>query len=137
MIRCTHFLVAGAIAALVLFGPSQLAFGETMHSISVDGVFSDWDTVPSHYDPISGPDVYDNGIHDTHATDDLGPSGHPGYVAHPDVDLVEYKFTHDENNLYAYFRATGVIVSKGNPRLTTLRQPVAYWTAAVPPVPPW
>ena len=30
-------------------------------------------------------------------------------VDHPDVDLVEYKFTHDANNLYAYFRATGQI----------------------------
>ena len=53
--------------------------------------------------------MYDNGIHDTHDTDHKLPGDHPYYVEHPDVDLVEYKFTHDANNLYAYFRATGEI----------------------------
>src|SRR5208283_1987293 len=33
----------------------------------------------------------------------------PPYVNAPDVDLLEYKFTHDSSNLYAYFRAAGVI----------------------------
>jgi hypothetical protein len=33
----------------------------------------------------------------------------PGHVEHPDVDILEYKFTHDAANLYAYFKARGVI----------------------------
>ena len=32
----------------------------------------------------------------------------------PDVDLLEYKFTHDENNLYAYFRSRGNIGATQN-----------------------
>ena len=33
----------------------------------------------------------------------------PQYPDHPDVDILEYKFAHDANNLYAYFRARGAI----------------------------
>jgi hypothetical protein len=80
-----------------------------IHHITIDGDFSDWAAVPSYYDPVSGPGVLDHGIPDTHDTDHTGPNDIPVYVDHPDVDLVEYKFTHDETNLYAYFRATGHI----------------------------
>jgi len=82
---------------------------EPIHIITIDGNFSDWATVPSHSDPVGGPGVLHNGIPDTHDTDHSGPNDIPVYVNHPDIDLVEYKFTHDTTNLYAYFRSTGVI----------------------------
>ncbi len=82
---------------------------ESTHSIVIDGNFSDWTNVPSHYDPAGGPGVLHNGIPDTHDTDHSGPNDIPSYVNHPDIDLLEYKFTHNTSNLYAYFRATGVI----------------------------
>ena len=78
-------------------------------SITIDGDFSDWANVPAYHDPAGGPGVLHNGIPDTHDTDHDLPGDIPVYVNHPDVDLVEYKFTHDSSNLYAYFRATGAI----------------------------
>ncbi|HNQ72879.1 MAG TPA: hypothetical protein PKN95_04655 [Verrucomicrobiota bacterium] len=87
---------------------------EPIHHITIDGDFSDWAGVPSHYDPVAGPGVLHHGIPDTHDTDHKLPGDIPAYVAHPDVDLVEFKFTHDQSNLYAYFRATGVI-GRGSP----------------------
>jgi hypothetical protein len=89
---------------LVITAPVR---AEEMHLITIDGDFSDWATVPSYYDP-SGTNVQ-NGIPNTHDTDGGTPDYLPTYVDHPDVDLLEYKFTHDCSNLYAYFRATGVI----------------------------
>ncbi len=102
-------LVRDALAAVLLAWSSAAALGDYVHHITIDGNFSDWVGVPSHYDPVSGPGVLHNGIPDTHDTDHSGPDDIPSYVEHPDVDLIEYKFTHDETNLYAYFRATGQI----------------------------
>jgi hypothetical protein len=95
-IRFTLFLV---IAAPV--------WAEDIHHITIDGDFSDWATVPSYYDPV-GTNVH-NGIPNTHDTDGKTATYIPVYVNHPDVDLLEYKLTYDSSNLYAYFRATGVI----------------------------
>jgi hypothetical protein len=83
--------------SIALFGIAALA--EDMNSITIDGQFDDWANVPSYFDSED----------DTHDTDTHQPDLVPAYVQHEDVDLVEYKFTHDEENLYAYFRATGVI----------------------------
>lgn len=85
------------------------ATAEPIRSIIIDGNFSDWTNVPSHYDPVGGPGVLHNGIPDTHDTDHNQPTDVPAYKSHPDIDLVEFKFTHDASNLYAYFRATGEI----------------------------
>ena len=95
-ICCTLFLM--------IAGP---VWAEDIHRITIDGDFSDWMTVPSYYDS-AGTDVQ-NGIPNTHDTDGATPTYIPTYVNHPDVDLLEYKFTHDSSNLYAYFRAAGVI----------------------------
>lgn len=97
-------LCAASLLALVLTGR-----GEPRRSITIDGNFSDWTNVPSYFDPVGGPGVLHNGIPDTHDTDHSGPNEIPVYKNHPDIDLVEYKFTHDSSNLYAYFRATGQI----------------------------
>ena len=85
------------------------AFAEFTHAIVIDGNFSDWANVRSYQDPVGGPRATHHGIPDTHDTDHSGPGDTPVYVNHPDIDLVEYKFTHDSSNLYAYFRATGKI----------------------------
>jgi hypothetical protein len=82
-------------------------WAEAIHHITIDGDFSDWASVPSYYDP-SGTNVV-NGIPNTHDTDGDTATYIPHYVNHPDVDLLEFKFTHDISNLYAYFRAEGVI----------------------------
>lgn len=65
--------------------------------------------MPSHFDPVGGPSVLHENVPDTHDTDHSAPNDLPSYVDHPDIDLVEFKFTHDSTSLYAYFRATGVI----------------------------
>ena len=105
----SEVLLITAICVASFFGMTAAASAENMHSISIDGNFRDWATVPSYYDPVSRPGVLHHGIPDTHDTDHTRSNDIPVYVNHPDVDLVEFKFTHDETNLYAYFRVTGVI----------------------------
>jgi hypothetical protein len=67
--------------------------------IAIDGRFDDWKSVRSYTDPAG----------DAHDTDHNAKTDKPAIVDYPDVDLVEYKVTHDEQNLYFYFRAQGVI----------------------------
>lgn len=78
--------------------PGPLAADPTRR-ITVDGKFDDWKDVPAHSDPP----------HNEHDTDHSGPNDQPEHVDHADVDLLEYKFAHDADNLYAYFKARGVI----------------------------
>jgi hypothetical protein len=96
-----------AIIFTLFLATTAPVWAEPMHHITIDGDFSDWASVPSYYDP-AGTSVV-NGIPNTHDTDGDTPDYIPTYVSHPDVDLLEYKFTHDGSNLYAYFRAEGVI----------------------------
>jgi hypothetical protein len=72
---------------------------EPPHRITIDGKFEDWANIPSHLDPA----------HNEHDTSHKGKTDIPQHVEHADVDLLEYKLTHDAENLYAYFRARGVI----------------------------
>ncbi len=67
--------------------------------IVIDGNFSDWDSIPTYTDPAD----------DQHDTDHDGAGETPGYVDHPDADLLAYKVTHDNENFYFYFEATGEI----------------------------
>ena len=83
-----------------------------MTEVVIDGVFDDWLSVPSHTDAWGATALdFHTGttIPDVHDTDHDRQTDIPQFVDHPDVDIREYKFTHDENNLYAYFRATGRI----------------------------
>jgi len=96
-----------ALSLLLTTAPASLA--EPIHTITVDGNFADWASVPSYYDPAGGPGVLHQGIPDTHDTDHSASNDIPVYVNHPDIDLLEFKFTHDASNVYAYFRATGQI----------------------------
>ena len=89
--------IAGLLLAGIAGGLN--AASEPVHSITIDGVFDDWAGVLSYFDPVG----------DTHDTNHDQIDDVPLPIEHPDVDLVEFKFTHDEDALYAYFRATGVI----------------------------
>jgi hypothetical protein len=107
-------LLKATVRIVLCVGITLVVRAEPIHNIVIDGNFSDWATVASHSDPAGGPGVLHNGIPDTHDTDHSGPNDIPIYVNHPDIDLVEFKFTHDTANLYAYFRATGVIGNTTN-----------------------
>jgi len=87
------------LLGVLMLSVCLLAHGGSINSITIDGDFSDWVGLPSYMDPVD----------DQHDTDHDQPGDTPAYVDHEDVDLLEFKFTHDANNLYAYFRATGEI----------------------------
>ena len=65
----------------------------------IDGHFDDWSNARSFTDPTG----------DTHDTEHKERGDLPALVEHPDVDLVEYKVAHDDDNLYFYFRSRGQI----------------------------
>jgi hypothetical protein len=87
------------IVPLMLAWSVGPVFAEPPRKIVIDGKFDDWAQVPVHKDPARNE----------HDTDHKGQSDKPKRVEHPDVDILEYKFTHDAENLYAYFKARGVI----------------------------
>ena len=72
---------------------------DPIREINIDGVFNDWSIVPGYTDPIN----------DQHDTDHDGQFDTPAPVTHDDVDILEYKFAHDAENLCAYFRSRGSI----------------------------
>jgi len=112
-LRAGYALAATVTAILtVLQFASPNAFGEPITHITIDGSFADWANVPSHGDAAIGEFHTGTNIPDVHTTgpwDPMVPGDIPDPTNHPDVDLREFKFTHDESNLYAYFRATGII----------------------------
>lgn len=91
-------ILLGASVLAAALGPAG-AEAEQIRSITIDGLFDDWASVPSYFDPTD----------DQHDTDHDGLNDVPSYVNHPDVDLLEFKVAHDANNLYAYFRSRGAI----------------------------
>jgi hypothetical protein len=92
----TTSAVLVAVWTVCLLG---MLFGEPARKITIDGKFDDWKDVPAHKDPP----------HNEHDTDHSKRNAKPKHVNHADVDIVEYKFAHDAENLYAYFKARGVI----------------------------
>jgi hypothetical protein len=88
-----------ALALGWLAGRSGLALGEPVRKIVIDGKFDDWAKVPGYTDPPNNE----------HDTDHKGRLDKPEHVDHADVDILEYKLAHDAENLYAYFKARGVI----------------------------
>lgn len=101
--------IAIAIGLFSAMCESTMVRAEEINYITVDGNFSDWAGITTYTDPDGAPGVLHNGIPDVHDTDQDTLGAVPSYVEHQDVDILEYKFTHDENNLYAYFKADGVI----------------------------
>lgn len=92
-------LYAALVVASFVVLSQREARSEPIHNITIDGVFHDWAAVPVHMDPED----------DQHDTDHDQQFDTPAHIDHPDVDVLEYKLTHDEGNLYAYFRARGRI----------------------------
>jgi hypothetical protein len=84
------------ILAGIFFQP---VFGDPVRKITIDGNFNDWANVPVHKDPA----------HNEHDTSHSKRDDQPNHVEHADVDILEYKLAHDEENLYAYFKARGMI----------------------------
>jgi hypothetical protein len=84
------------IGALLAVAPAR---AEPPRAIQIDGDFADWAPVPVNTDPA----------HNEHDTAHKGRLSTPYHVEHADVDLLEYKLAHDAENLYAYFKARGVI----------------------------
>ncbi len=69
--------------------------------ITIDGNFDDWLNVP-----IAVQDSANN-VHDTDGyPEGLAPANS---VEYSDVDILEVKFTNDDNTLYGYMKASGVI----------------------------
>lgn len=89
-------LLGLAVLALALMQP---LFGEPIRAIVIDGKFDDWKAVPGYKDPANN----------THDTDHKLKDDRPAAVDHPDADLLEYKFAHDGDNVYAYFKSRGII----------------------------
>ncbi len=87
-----------AMAALLAFCLAP-ARADKPRAIKIDGKFDDWAGIKSYTDPA----------HNCHDTDHKGRDDKPDPVENPDTDLLEYKFTHDKENLYAYFRSRGKI----------------------------
>lgn len=106
------FAIVAAAFVAVTNVAAPVAIAEPITHITIDGSFGDWAGVPSHFDAAIGEFHAGTNIPDVHDTDGWEPSipgDFPTATNHPNVDLREFKFTHDESNLYAYFRATGNI----------------------------
>lgn len=110
-------VVGCIVLAVAVAGLSPRVFGNPITRINIDGSFNDWSGVPSHTDAAYGQFHTGTNIPDVHTTDPWDPSmpsSYPTATNHPNVDLREFKFTHDENNLYAYFRSAGTIGATGH-----------------------
>jgi hypothetical protein len=105
-----------ALTLTCCLGLGTAGRAEPPRKIIIDGKFDDWASVPSHMDPP----------HNEHNTSHKGKADIPEHVEHADVDLLEYKLTHDAENLYAYFRARGVI---GRTRKGTFGNPSGRYYA--------
>jgi hypothetical protein len=67
--------------------------------ITIDGRLDDWSRVPIYQDPAGDP----------HDVVHKGRDDQPAVVDHPDVDLLEFRVTHDDENLYLLWRAAGQV----------------------------
>lgn len=88
-------------AALAVLAFAPAAPTAPIHQITIDGNMNDWAELPSYTDPVDDQ-------HDTNHSQEFDT---PAYVNHPDMDLVEFKITHDGENLYAWFRSRGQIAA--------------------------
>lgn len=79
--------------------PSDSETATAPAPIIIDGAFEDWRGIPTYTDPAG----------DTHTTTPYRPRRRPPAVEHPDVDLLEYRVTHDDESFYFYMRSRGRI----------------------------
>jgi hypothetical protein len=102
--RSTHVKTKCWAVALVALSLAPASFAAPIYPITIDGNMNDWESLPSYTDPAD----------DQHDTDHDQENDVPAPVDHPDVDLLEFKFTHDNDNLYAWFRARGQLARTAN-----------------------
>ncbi len=70
-------------------------------SIVIDGQFEDWQNVTT---------MVTDSAHDEHDTDWFGDGlPQPRPRKYSDVDILQVKFTHDQENLYGYVKASGIV----------------------------
>jgi hypothetical protein len=91
-------------AGILILAFAVCATADPITKIKIDGKFNDWNSVTSHTDPEGDP----------HDTDHDQQGDTPVLVDHPDVDILEYKLTHDKKDLYGYWRSKGVIGNTQN-----------------------
>jgi hypothetical protein len=106
---------------LFIYSVIQIAESDPINrNIIIDGNFDDWLNVRSYSDPQDNrngtvyhqspwfPSLNIPDCHDTYAT---GQSEIPSHIYNPNIDIIEYKITHDDTSLYIYFRVVepGVI----------------------------
>ncbi|MCA9041586.1 MAG: hypothetical protein KDA65_14630, partial [Planctomycetaceae bacterium] len=93
------FAIGFGLSLLVATGQSEAKANER-HTIVIDGKFDDWKEIKTGVtDPAD--DVID--------TDGREADHKPEPRDHEDVDILEFKVTHDADNLYCYIRTKGVI----------------------------
>ena len=86
-------------------------FDPINRNIIIDGNFDDWIDVRSYSDPVDNIDgtVYQTSpwfpslkIPDCHDTYSTKQTDIPKHIYNPNVNLVEFKITHDDTSLYIY-----------------------------------
>jgi len=99
------------ITKALFLGVLSLLVAERPSSITIDGTFTDWDSVRKYRDPHDNIDgsVLQDGIPDCHNTTESGRCSKPTHVFNPIVDILEYALAHDSGHLYAYFKSAGNI----------------------------
>lgn len=102
VIHKLQFAIALVVTSILSFATAPLR-AEPINHMTIDGSFADWNVVPSHAEYLNDENE------DYHGPAPPPLSEPPLYPDHADIDILEYKFTHDENNLYAYFRSRGII----------------------------
>ncbi|CAF1601150.1 unnamed protein product, partial [Didymodactylos carnosus] len=109
----------------ILFIHSAIQFVESVpvnRKMIIDGNFDDWVDVRSYTDPVDNIDgtVYQTSpwvpslkIPDCHDTYSTKKTDIPKHIYNPNVNLVEFKITHDDTSLYIYYRVVdGGVIGK-------------------------
>ncbi|MBK7106983.1 MAG: T9SS type A sorting domain-containing protein [Ignavibacteriae bacterium] len=93
------------ILSLIFFS----TFLYSQNNIIIDGNFNDWENIPV---------IVSDSANNVHDTDGYEEGGEPAqFLDYSDVDILEVKFTNDENSLYGYIKSKGII---GNTSSTSL-----------------
>src|SRR5690348_17112870 len=94
-----RWMVLTSVFLILASGAASARRSEPVRRIVIDGQFDDWAAIRGYSDPPNN----------THDTDHKEKDDTPAYVDHPDVDILEVKFAHDAENLYAYYKSRGTI----------------------------
>jgi len=100
---CLSLFLVGAVSGLAVAddppGDGKTRLTASGARITIDGKFDDWKNVRLYRDPAN----------DQTDTDGRTPDYKPIPRQNANVDILEYRFTHDNENLFAYVKARGQI----------------------------